>query len=298
MADLEGEVTQARPARRRKLRLTVLGILVLVAAMAIGLAVFRRRLRPDLDRPTIVAKYSTSPVVDGVIGPTEYGPPAMTMTWTVDNTLAGFHQDLYDETHTRVLHNPTESKPVEDLSFEVYAAYSDRSLHLAFRVHDQFVDAQEEDREHPEYNDGVEVFIDGDRRANDFGSTAGGAARGSGEGFQLLVDAAGHQLTTSADFANRDWTAKASRTGDGYLVEMEIPLRLIDTQDGPGSRAATGGSLLNIAMAVTDNDEEASRQVSYAYLRTPKQTISPWLGREGAWNFGLKLEPRFPLLGW
>lgn len=298
MADLGGEVVRARPARRRRLRLTVLGMLVLVGATAVALAVFRKRLRPDHDRPTILATYSSSPVADGVIGPTEYGPAAMTMTWTAGNTLAGFHQHLYDETHTRVLHNPTDSKPVEDLSFVVYAAYSERSLYLAFRVRDQFVDAQEEDREHPEYNDGVEVFVDGDRRANDFRSTAGGTARGSSEGFQLLVDAAGHQLTTSADFANRDWTAKTSRVEGGYTVEMEIPLRLIDTQDGRGTRAATGGSLLNIAMAVTDNDEEARRQVSYAYLRTPTQTISPWLGMEGAWNFGLKLEPRFALLGW
>lgn len=88
---------------------------------------------------------------------------------------------------------------------------------------------------HPEYNDGVEVFLDGD-----------GVANGSSEGF----------------------------------------------------RPAGGGSRLHLALAATDNDEEASRQVSYAYLRTPTQTISPWLGCEAVWGFDLKLEPRFPLLGW
>ena len=40
---------------------------------------------------------------------------------------------------------------------------------------------------------------------------------------------------------------------------MEIPLALIDTQDGPAVTLAGPGSLLNFALAVTDNDQEMSR---------------------------------------
>jgi hypothetical protein len=81
----------------------------------------------------------------------------------------------------------------------------------------------------------------------------------------------------------------AKRTNDGYIVEFEIPLALIDTKDGPGVVPPGPGSLLQFGMAVTDNDEEVSKQVSYAYLRTPKQTLAPFQGGEGAWNFGIKL---------
>jgi hypothetical protein len=45
----------------------------------------------------------------------------------------------------------------------LHAACSDQALFFAFQVRDQFVDAQEEDRDTPHQNDGVEVFIDGDR---------------------------------------------------------------------------------------------------------------------------------------
>jgi len=50
--------------------------------------------------------------------------------------------------------DPTVSKQPDDLSMEVYAACTDRSLFLAFRVHDQFVDAQIEE-ERPKLDDGV-----------------------------------------------------------------------------------------------------------------------------------------------
>ena len=137
----------------------------------------------------------------------------------------------------------------------------------------------------------MEVFIDGDRVANDF--FPGQGHQGTAEGFQLIVDAAGHQYTASRDFTNADWKAAAKRTPDGYVVEMEIPLVLIDTKDGPGTASPGPGSLLHLGMAVNDNDEETSRQVSNAYLRTARQAESPYHGRENAWNFGIKLEPRW-----
>jgi hypothetical protein len=75
---------------------------------------------------------------------------------------------------------------------------------------------------------------------------------------------------------------------------MEIPLALIDTKDGPATAPPGPDSLLHLGMAVNDNDEETSRQATNADLRTARQTESPYFGREKAWNFGIKLESRWP----
>ena len=295
MAIGEGEVTQARPARRRRrLRITILGLLGLVAFSALALVVYRKYILPmtEEERPEVVAVYrKVSPVTDGAIGVNEYGR-GLTITWTADNTLAAFEHGLTGDA--------TENKPPGDLSVTLYSAYSDQALFFAFHVRDQFVDAQEEDRDTPHQNDGVEVFIDGDGVPNDFDpmDPVLGDVRGSKESFQIGGNAAGQQSTKSQDFTNADWKSVAKRTGDGYIVEMEIPLALIDTRDGPAFAPPGPGSLLNLGLAVTDNDAEVHKQLSYAYLRTAKQTTSPWAGGERAWNFAIKLEPRWSLLPW
>src|SRR5262249_27934298 len=172
----------------------------------------------------------------------------------------------------------------------------------AFHVRDQFVDAQEADRDTPHQNDGVEVFIDGDQVPNDFSSGTMADPDSKevfpSEGFQLLADAAGHQYTRAQGFRNADWKAAAKRTADGYIVEIEIPLALIDTQDGPAYAPPGPGTLLNFAMAITDNDAAVQQQVSYAYLRTQNTNTSPWIGGENAWKFAIKLEPKWSLFGW
>jgi hypothetical protein len=267
----------------------VLGLLVLVALSALALLFYRTQF-PGEGRPTLVVKYSkVSPVADGTIGDKEYNPGLM-ITWTADNTLAAFEHGIGD---------PTTNKPSSDLSITLCTAYTRTSLFLAFHVRDQFVDAQDTDYAPDTFNDGVEVFIDGDRVANDFGQgpTVGGIIprTGSEEGFQLLADAAGHKYTQSNTFTNADWKAETQRTSDGYVIEMEIPLKLIDTKDGPAVAPAGPGSILNFALAVTDNDAEVSHQMSYAYLRTAKTNMSPWLGREAAWKFAIELEPRWSL---
>jgi hypothetical protein len=294
MAVVEGEVTQAQPVRRRRrLRISVLGLLVLVAFSALALFLYRKYLLAPIEQPTIVVKYSkVSPVADGAIGEKEYGP-GVTIAWTADNTLAAFEHAIGDL---------TENKPSSDLSITLHTAYTATSLFFAFRVKDQFVDAQQTDQPPATFNDGVEVFIDGDRVPNDFGQgpMVGGIIprTGSEEGFQLLADAAGHQYTQSDTFTNADWKTATRRTDDGYVIEIEIPLKLIDTQDGPPFAAAGPGSLLNFALAVTDNDAEVGHQMSYAYLRTPKSNMSPWIGKEPAWKFALKLEPKWSLFAW
>ena len=57
------------------------------------------------------------------------------------------------------------------------------------------------------------------------------------------------------------------------------------------------GSLLNFALAVTDNDEEVSKQVSYAYLRTRKTSTSPWVGVKGL-EVRHQIEPKWSLFPW
>ena len=281
------------------LRLTVMGLLGLIALSAIALFFYRRNLAPREERPAIDATFKkVSPVADGAIGKDEYGPP-VTMAWTEDNTLAAFHRYLMDPETKQFMEDPTVSKQPADLSMEVYAAYTDRSLFLAFRVRDQFVDAQIEE-ERPELDDGVEVFIDGDGVPNDFipNDAALGDVRGSKEGFQIGGNAAGQKFTKSQEFTNDDWKSAARRTPDGYIVEMEIPLGLIDTLDGPPFAPAGPGSLLNLGLAVTDNDAEVHKQMSYAYLKTAKQTTSPWFGGESAWNFAIRLVPKRSLFPW
>jgi Carbohydrate family 9 binding domain-like len=300
MAIGQSEVPRTQPVgRRRRFRLSVLGLLGLVGLAAIALFVYRKTISPRVERPAIDAVFKkVSPVADGAIGKDEYGPP-VTMAWTKDNTLAAFHHYLLDPETKGIFKDPTESKQPDDLSMEVYAAYTDRSLFLAFRVHDQFVDAEIEE-ERPELDDGVEVFIDGDGVPNDFvpNDAVLGGVRGSKEGFQIGGNAAGQQFTKSQDFTNADWKSIARLTGDGYIVEMEIPLALIDTQDGPPFAPACAGSLLNLGLAVTDNDAEVHKQMSYAYLRTARQTTSPWLGGEAAWNFAIRLVTARSLFSW
>jgi hypothetical protein len=296
ISETEPTAVPAAPPRRRRrgLRITVLGLLILVAVVAVGLMVYRRQVlaRARAERPTLVAVYARrAPVADGVIGPNEYGP-GMTITWAEGNTLAAFQHERYSEDGSRSWMDPTKNKAAADLSLTVYTAYTDKSLFFAFRVHDQFVDAQEADAATPHQNDGVEVFLDGDGVPNDFGHGLMGGksiAYGSKEGFQLLVDAAGHALTT-ADFTNAAWKRAVRRLPDGYIVEMEIPLALIDTKDGRGFAAPGPGAKLNFALAATDNDAEVRKQVNYAYLKTPRSNEPPWLGREPAWNCAVELE--------
>ncbi len=275
----DGAVAQTGPLRKRwRFRVTVLGLLVMVALVAIALQLYRKYVRKVVERPMIIAVYRRiSPVADGVIGPKEYGFP-LSLTWSADNTLAAFD--------SQVTGDSTKTKAPDDLAIKLYAAYSDKSLFLAFHVRDQFVDAQEADKTTPHQNDGVEVFIDGDRVPNDFSpSTQADPTQTkvlASEGFQLLADAAGHQFTRAQAFSDADWKPVAKRVDDGYIIEIEIPVGLIDTQDGPGITLAGPGSVLNFALAVTDNDEEVREQKTYAYLRTSTQTTSPWIGGESA----------------
>jgi tetratricopeptide (TPR) repeat protein len=224
---------------------------------------------------------AVSPVADGRVAPGEYGPAAE----------ATFDHDA----------NPgrlwawgtSRLKTPDDLSVRVHAAHTDRSLFLAFLVRDQFVDASERDAKHPCFNDSVEVFINGDRVANDVtpGLIAVGET-GNREGFQLVADAGGNQYTVGEALTNADWRVGTSRTSDGYIIEFEIPLALIDTKDGPDYVPAASGSELLVNFGITDNDAPVSLQTDYGIFWAEDPNLAPYLGGEDFWTVSLRLVPK------
>ena len=82
-----------------------------------------------------------------------------------------------------------------------------------------------------------------------------------------------------------------ARTGDGYVIEFEIPLDLIDTQDGPGMRPAATGSELRMNPAINDVDEAVNKQTFYGMLWAEDRLWSPTLGGEDFWPVALRLVP-------
>jgi tetratricopeptide (TPR) repeat protein len=224
---------------------------------------------------------AAGPVADGRIDPGEYGP----------GVEARFDREA----------NPgrlwagckSRSKMPEDLSVRVHAAYTDRSLYLAFKVSDQYVNAGERGATAPWVNDSVEVYINGDHAANDMPpGLLGPFGSGSREGFHLIADAGGHQYTDASGFTNDDWKVGTSRPPDGYIVEFEIPLALIDTRDGSEYVPAAGGSELLVNFLFNDNDAPVSAQTDYGIFWAEDPALMPVYGGEDLWTVGLRLVPR------
>jgi tetratricopeptide (TPR) repeat protein len=234
---------------------------------------------------TIEAPFrATGPVADGRIDPGEYGP-AIEATFDGDANPGRMYLFL-----------KSRSKTPDDLSVRVHTAYTPQSLFLAFRVRDQFVDAGEGDAKAVSTNDDVEVYINGDQVANDFVPKLGDGGchpfACNREGFILGADAGGHQETWEADFTNADWKVGTSRTPDGYIIEFEIPLALIDTRDGPEYVPATGGDQLRVNFAFTDNDASVSGQTDLGIFWAEDPALSPTPGGEDFWTVSLRLVPK------
>jgi hypothetical protein len=235
----------------------------------------------DRGRPILVAsRCVTPPAADGIVHAGEYGDAQFVdFTFTPNSRFGGIEGAAI------------KGKSPEDLSIRLRVAYSSKSLFLAVQVRDQFVDDQQTAPTVPQWNDGIEIFIDGDRVANDFHLQKG---RSSSEGFQLLANVAGHRFTASHDFKNDDWKSASRRYREGYVIEVEIPLALIDVKDGPQRISAGPGSTINFALALTDNDTAVNDQTTYAFIRANPAVRQPIAGGEGSWSFGIKLE-RFSL---
>ena len=76
----------------------------------------------------------------------------------------------------------------------------------------------------------------------------------------------GTKTRTALDFTNADWKVGTSRTADGYIIEFEIPLALIDTRDGPEYVPATSGSELLVNFGIIDNDDSRHRSSGLRHL--------------------------------
>ena len=236
---------------------------------------------PD-DRPTMLAYYHgvSPPIADGMIAFSEYSP--------------GVFIDFKDDSKYGAMlaaRDQGATKAPEDLSVWVFSSYTDRSLFLGFRVRDQFVNLRPESNARPQDHDCIEIYIDGDRLANDF--VVANPPRGTSEGFQILADVPGNRHTVSSNFTNNDWKAKATLEPGGYVMEFEIPLRLIDVADGEPTRNAGPGSLINFAIAIDDNDDLTTNR-RIAYLRARPEFNFPYRAGESSWSLGIQLEDRSP----
>ena len=166
---------------------------------------------------------ASAPSLDGRIGPEEYGP-----VYDVRFDDAGNPGRLYALTGTR-------SKTADDYSYRLRAAHTVSALYVAFEVRDQDVQVNPQSAASPNNNDCIELFIDADHVANDLTAVNHGGNR---EGFQIVADADGNQYTLATDLTNSDWKVCTRRIDGGFVMEFEIPLRALDTEDGPGNRPA------------------------------------------------------------
>ena len=99
-------------------------------------------------------------------------------------------------------------------------------------------------------------------------------------------------MTVADDFTNNDWKAVTTRLPDGYIVEFEVPLALIDTADGSEYAPATTGSIVGFNAAVNDNDSAIHGREDYGPLwmvGPPDLASCPAIRGETSWRNGLSL---------
>jgi serine/threonine protein kinase len=223
---------------------------------------------------------SKSPIADGRISPGEYGEGGGFAFDFADDRNPG-RSYLFDET-TRATKDPS------DLSVRMHAVHTSTALFLAFRVRDQSVKADPVAAKAAFLNDSVEIFLDGDQTLNDLTRVA---PWGNLEGFQIISDVLGNRFCSSRAVGDTRWKVGTARTADGYVIEFEIPLDLIDTQDGPGFRPAATGSELRMNVAIDDIDEAITKQTFHGMLWAEDRLWSPLMGGEDFWPVALRLVP-------
>jgi hypothetical protein len=170
----------------------------------------------------------------------------------------------------------------------MHAVHTSTALYLAFRVRDQSVQADPLAAKASFLNDSVDIFLDGDRTPNDLTRVA---PFGNPEGFQIISDVLGNRYCSARAVGDTRWKVGTARTAEGYVIEFEIPLDLIDTQDGPGFRPAATGSELRMNVAIDDIDEAITKQTFHGMLWAEDRLWSPLLGGEDFWPVALRLVP-------
>ena len=133
--------------------------------------------------PQIDAPYQPeSPVADGLISSGEYGDGDGFAFDFADDRNPGRSYLFEEATHA--------TKDPSDLSVRMHAAHTKTALFLAFQVRDQHIQADPVVAKIPYKNDGVELFLDGDRIPNDLTVVT---TLGNLEGFQLIADVLGNR---------------------------------------------------------------------------------------------------------
>ena len=105
----------------------------------------------------------------------------------------------------------------------MHTVHTAESLFLAFRVRDQSVRATPAAANMPWLNDSIEVYLDGDRVANDY-TPVTRPIGGNREGFLVRADALGNQSAVGREVGGSRWKVGASRTEDGYVIPIRTEL--------------------------------------------------------------------------
>jgi hypothetical protein len=213
-----------------------------------------------------------SPVADGAIGPDEYEPP-LAIDFTDDKNPG-----------RDVAYAPNPARNPNDLSAELYLAYTRDDLFVAVKVRDDVLIDQPANS--PAFNDAVELFLDGDRLGGDLKP---GENAGSREGFQIGSGARGRKYAVGVGTSDQDYVVKTSTFDGGYIVEFQIPLSTIDVDDGAEVTPPGPGSTLRFNLAIVDNDEPVNRQQRYVVLWSEDRSKAPYSVGDGAWPVDLHL---------
>jgi hypothetical protein len=213
-----------------------------------------------------------SPVADGRIEPDEYGPP-LAIDFTDDKNPG-----------RDVAYAPNPARSRDDLSAELYLAYTREDLFVAVKVRDDVLIDNPDVA--PPFNDAVELLIDGDRLGGDL---KGRENTGSPEGFQVGSGATGRKYAVGIGTSDQDYVVKTSTFPGGYIAEFRIPLATIDIDDGAEVTPPGPGSTLRFNLAIVDNDEPVNGQQRYTVLWSEDRTKSPFFEGEASWPVDLHL---------
>lgn len=242
----------------------------------------------------MVARPTHRPVVvDGVLGAAEWAAAIPVHVNAVKPATApGVVPNLLELIGLGQPDNP------DDSSFTIRTMYDDNNLYVAVTVADDILLAPYGDTD-IWLNDDVEILIDGDRQPWDFGF---GVFYGvlNKEGYQLITSVDGATLTepeTNPDI--QVWTSAVGLSPRGFIVEVRIPLTMINTVDTspwesdmtpppapPNDFVAPGpGSIIGFNVCVGDNDSGAG----YADPLSPGgDSFTAWdgNGQENMWGEG------------
>jgi serine/threonine protein kinase len=196
-----------------------------------------------------------APVLDGVIEPGEYGPG---VTFNDDATInPGRVMRGWSQAKGWGVTSSPPSR--EDSSATVFTGCTDTALFIAARVRDDEV-AFKHPRNGPV--DGAQLFLDADRRPNDFlrDTKQGPIGRKQNqEGCFLESDASGRKWNPPGGMTDKDWDVAAGAAPRGYIIEFRVPLKILDTRDGPGQESPGPGSTIRCNLSVTDYDPSDGR---------------------------------------